>query len=124
MLTAVPVFLALVLAAVAPPAPRAGSALAPAARQGDPTSHGGTITQGSPNVFIGGRPAARQGDFASCPQVQPGNPPTPHVGGPITGGSATVLINGRRAARTGDAVTEAAGAGSTVQAAQGTVLIN
>jgi uncharacterized Zn-binding protein involved in type VI secretion len=102
----------------------ASAAPAPAARAGDPTTHSGAVTQGSPNVFIGGRPAARRGDAASCPQSVPGNPPVPHAGGVISGGSATVRINGRAAARAGDAVTEAAGTGSAVQATQGTVIVN
>src|SRR6185436_7787133 len=112
------------LAAGTPSAPRTAGTPAPAARQGDPTTHGGAITQGSPNVFIGGRPAARQNDFASCPQSIPGDPPAPHVGGPVAGGSATVFINGRRAARAGDSISEARGPGSAAQATQGTVLVN
>ena len=101
----------------------AAAVAAPAARAGDPTTHGGQVTQGSPNVFIGGRPAARQGDAATCPLVT-GNPPAPHAGGVINGGSATVRINGRPAARAGSAVTEAAGPGSAVQATQAAVLVN
>jgi uncharacterized Zn-binding protein involved in type VI secretion len=49
------------------------------------------------------RPAARQDDMHTCPQVHPGSPPVPHVGGPINGpGCATVLIDGRPAAVMGD----------------------
>ncbi len=77
----------------------------PAARQGDPTAHGGVITVGFPQVLIGGLPAARQGDMHTCPMVTPGTPPVPHVGGPITMGSATVLIGGQPAARQGDMAT-------------------
>jgi uncharacterized Zn-binding protein involved in type VI secretion len=117
-----PISLALVLAGGAPRT--ASLAPAPAARQGDTTTHGGTIVQGSANVFIGGAPAARAGDFASCPQSTPGSPSRPHVGGPIVGGSTSVRINGRPAARSGDAVDEASGPGSAVQAAQGTVIVN
>ncbi len=73
-----------------------------AATKGSITSHGGTITQGSSNVLIGGKPAARQGDFASCPVLIP----LPHIGGSITIGSGTVLINGLPAARQGDLITE------------------
>ncbi len=53
---------------------------------------GGPITLGSPNVLIGGLPAARVSDMAIC------------VGPPdmIAAGSATVLINGLPAARMGD----------------------
>ncbi|RLD08036.1 MAG: hypothetical protein DRI56_05970 [Chloroflexota bacterium] len=75
----------------------------PAARLGDPTAHGGTITLGFPTVLIGGQPAARVGDMHTCPMVTPGVPPVPHVGGPIIGpGSPTVLIGGQPAARMGD----------------------
>ena len=53
---------------------------------------GGPIVLGSPNVLIGGLPAARVTDMATC------------VGPPdmIAIGSATVLINGLPAARLGD----------------------
>ena len=67
----------------------------PAARLGDmhvcpkvepgPVPHvGGPIISGSPNVIIGGMPAARVGDAAVC------------IGPPdkVSAGSATVLING------------------------------
>ncbi len=78
----------------------------PAARMGDPTAHGGTISVGFPTVLIGGQPAARVGDMHTCPMVTPGVPPVPHVGGPITGpGSPTVLIGGMPAARMGDSCT-------------------
>jgi uncharacterized Zn-binding protein involved in type VI secretion len=78
----------------------------PAARLGDPTAHGGTVTVGCPTVLIGGQPAARVGDMHTCPMVTPGVPPVPHVGGPITGpGSPTVLIGGMPAARMGDSCT-------------------
>ncbi len=78
----------------------------PAARMGDQTAHGGTITLGFPTVLIGGQPAARVGDMHVCPMVTPGVPPIPHVGGPITGpGSPTVLIGGMPAARMGDMCT-------------------
>lgn len=78
----------------------------PAARMGDTTAHGGTITVGLPTVLIGGQPAARVGDMHVCPMVTPGVPPVPHVGGPITGpGSPTVLIGGMPAARMGDMCT-------------------
>jgi len=53
---------------------------------------GGSVPQGSPNVFIGGQPAARVGDKANCM----GPPDT------IAEGSATVRINGKLAARVGD----------------------
>ena len=77
----------------------------PAARIGDlhvcpmvtpgtpPVPHvGGPILMGSPNVLIGGMPAARVSDMALC------------VGPPdmIAMGSATVLIGAMPAARMGD----------------------
>ncbi|MDD5675176.1 MAG: PAAR domain-containing protein [Chitinivibrionales bacterium] len=75
----------------------------PAARLGDTTAHGGTITgPGCPTVLIGGMPAACMGDMHVCPMVTPGTPPIPHVGGPITLGSTGVLIGGKPAARMGD----------------------
>lgn len=58
-----------------------------------PVPHvGGPILTGSPNVFIGGLPAARVTDKVTC------------VGPPdvIVMGSPTVLINGLPAARMGD----------------------
>ncbi|UCG23633.1 MAG: PAAR domain-containing protein [Chloroflexota bacterium] len=74
----------------------------PAARLGDmhvcplsdgPKPHvGGPIILGAPNVLIGGMPAARLGDTATCV----GPPDT------IVMGSATVLIGGKPAARMGD----------------------
>ncbi|MGF1727304.1 PAAR domain-containing protein [Photobacterium nomapromontoriensis] len=53
---------------------------------------GGPIITGSPNVTIGGLPAARVGDTLVC------------IGPPdkIASGSATVFINGKPAARMGD----------------------
>lgn len=78
----------------------------PAARMGDMTAHGGTITVGFPTVLIAGQPAARVGDMHVCPMVTPGTPPVPHVGGPIMPpGSPTVLIGGQPAARMGDMAT-------------------
>lgn len=61
----------------------------PAARIGDPTAHGGTITTGYPTVLIGGRPASRISDMHVCPMVNPG--PVPHVGGPLITGAFNVL---------------------------------
>jgi uncharacterized Zn-binding protein involved in type VI secretion len=48
-----------------------------------------------------GMPAAREGDWHECPQVNPG--PVPHVGGPILPTcEPTVMIGGQPAARVGD----------------------
>jgi uncharacterized Zn-binding protein involved in type VI secretion len=61
----------------------------PATRQNDSTTTPGTgIQEGSPNVIINGRPAARLGDRTNC--------------GVIVRGSSNVFINGRPMARTGD----------------------
>lgn len=64
-----------------------------ASRISDKTVHGGAVLTGSPDVLIGGMPAARIDDGHVCPI---------HPGGPIAQGSATVLINGRPASRFGD----------------------
>jgi uncharacterized Zn-binding protein involved in type VI secretion len=81
----------------------------PAARVGDMTIHGGTISPpGCPTVLIGGMPAARAGDMQICPLQDPVPPPPavkPHVGGPIAKGSATVMIGKMPAARVGDTCT-------------------
>ena len=61
--------------------------------RGDTPHVGGPVGPvGSPNVKIGGQPAARQGDRAIC-----NGPPDM-----ISAGSATVFINGIPAARMGD----------------------
>ena len=74
----------------------------PAARMGDMTSHGGALMAGAPTVLIGGMMAARMNDMHTCPLVNPGVPPPPHVGGPALLGSPTVLICGQMALRMGD----------------------
>lgn len=86
---------------------------------GDATAHGGIIQMGSPNVLIGGMPAARSTDFHFCPLS---NGPQPHAGGPISMGSATVLINNLPAARMGD-MAICAGPPDTILAGAPTVLI-
>ena len=71
----------------------------PAARVGDPTSHGTPLGPGpgAPTVLIGGKPAWRAGsDTHACPLV---DGVKPHVGGVVAMGSATVLIGGLPAAR-------------------------
>ncbi len=68
----------------------------PAARVGDTTLTGDTITgPGVPNVLIGGMPASVMGDLVA------GNACT----GAITVGAPTVLIGGRPAARVTSTVT-------------------
>ena len=95
------------------------AAAAPAARVGDTTSHGGVVVTGSPNVLVGGQPAARAGGTATCPLVTNN---VPHVGGPIVTGAGTVLINGAPAARAGDTVIET-GATSVIATGSPTVVI-
>jgi uncharacterized Zn-binding protein involved in type VI secretion len=66
----------------------------PAARATiDTSAHTGSIQSGSPNVMIGGFPAARKGDTVSC---------STHGSGVIIGGSGSVFVNGRPLARLGD----------------------
>jgi uncharacterized Zn-binding protein involved in type VI secretion len=99
----------------------AAYAQAAAARQGDLTTHGGTVLTGTPTVIIGGSPAARAQDIASCPVVPP--PPTPPHGiGTISAGSSTVFIGGRPAARVGDPIAEN-GAMSAIAVGASTVRI-
>lgn len=64
-----------------------------AARAGDAAGcpgAGSTIVQGSPDVFINGKPAAVQGDKTGR-------------GGSIVSGASGVFINGKPMARVGDA---------------------
>ncbi|MGF1689713.1 PAAR domain-containing protein [Photobacterium kagoshimensis] len=70
---------------------------------------GGPVAVGSPNVFIGGMPAARKGDKLVC------------IGPPdsISSGSSGVFINGKPAARMGDSTSH----GGKIIAGNGTVLI-
>jgi len=94
----------------------------PAARMSDLTTHGGVIVSGLQTVLIGRLPAARLGDFHTCPQTNPATPFNPHVGGPIVMGSAAVLIGGRPAARMGDIAT-CAGPPSRIMTGWPTVFI-
>jgi uncharacterized Zn-binding protein involved in type VI secretion len=76
-----------------------------AARRGDPGlihCSPWTIANGSPDVYINGRPAARVGDKTSL-HLRPGLICPPHTAA-ISQGAATVFINGRPAARVGSAV--------------------
>lgn len=91
----------------------------PAARLGDSTAHGGSITVGCPTVMIGGAPAARVGDMHVCPMW---DGMKPHVGGPISMGSATVTIGGAPAARMGD-MAQCAGPPDSIVGGCPTVLI-
>ncbi len=72
-----------------------------AARVGDISNHGGTITgPGVASVLIGGMPAAVAGDLHACALPPSGHQPTVS---PFPAGSVTVLISGRPAIRTADA---------------------
>lgn len=67
----------------------------PAARLGDPHSHGGTIVEASGNVLLNGLGVARVGDHVVCPL---------HGLQPIVSGSSTYRVNNRWVARVGSAV--------------------
>lgn len=71
-----------------------------AARVGDVSTHGGTITgPGDATVLIGGMPAAVVTDIHVC--VLPPNTHQP-TSSPFAAGSTSVLIGGRPAVRVGD----------------------
>jgi uncharacterized Zn-binding protein involved in type VI secretion len=71
-----------------------------AARVGDTTNHGGTVSgPGVISVLIGGKPAAVAGDTHVCSLPPAGHQPTVSV---FPTGSAVVLIQGRPALRTSD----------------------
>ncbi len=68
-------------------------------------------------------PAARVGDLHTCPAMDPGAVPIPHVGGPIDGpGIPTVLIGGVPASVLGDKCTCVGPPDSVVKGSQ-TVMI-
>ena len=70
-----------------------------AARLGDTSNHGGTLTgPGVSTVLIGGMPASVAGDMHAC-VIPPPHPPVT----PFPMGSASVLIAGRPALRVSDA---------------------
>jgi uncharacterized Zn-binding protein involved in type VI secretion len=115
------IFCLLLAFAVAAPA----LAQSAAARVGDMTNHGGSITgPGVPSVRIGGKTAAVIDDQTTCPLFF-GEPPNliPHVGGPIVSASATVFIGGKPAARVGDINMEQAGASAAILAGSADVFI-
>ncbi|BAB52828.1 PAAR domain-containing protein [Mesorhizobium japonicum] len=94
----------------------------PAARLGDPTSHGTPLGPGPgcPTVLIAGMPAWRAGsDTHACPLV---DVLKPHVGGVVAVGSMTVKIGGLAAARQGDMIVEA-GAPNPIAVGAPTVMI-
>ena len=71
-----------------------------------------TSTSGSPNVFVNGIPAHREGDSWDVHTCT--HPDTPHGshGGSLSSGSSTVYVNGQQLGRVGDPVS----CGSTVAA--------
>jgi len=76
---------------------------------GSPHVGGPVMPPGEPTVLIGGLPAAKLGDQATCA----GPPDT------IVAGSGTVLIGGTPAARMGDATAH----GGSIAGGEATVLI-
>ncbi|MFB2861880.1 type VI secretion system PAAR protein [Aeromonas hydrophila] len=62
--------------------------------------HPSPVIAASPDVFLDGKPVARQGD-PLAPHDKPNNPPHPRS---ITGGVGSVLVNGKPIAVTGTAV--------------------
>ena len=60
---------------------------------------GGTLIQGSSNVFIDGAPAVRIGDAVA------GHGRAPHSSPVMAQGSSTVFVNGIPVCRAGDAAT-------------------
>ncbi|MFO1433885.1 MAG: PAAR domain-containing protein [Candidatus Competibacteraceae bacterium] len=90
----------------------------PAARIGDISNHGGTITgPGVSTVMIGGKPAAVAGDLHVCSLPPLGHQPTASI---FPMGSVTVLIGGRPALRTTDACL----CGAMAAVGEPTVIIN
>ena len=91
--------------------------MAGAARVGDTTNHGGTVTgPGDATVLIGGMPAAVALDMHACSLPPNGHQPTVS---PFPMGSTTVLIGGKPALRVGDA----SGCGASVVLGEPTVLL-
>jgi len=73
----------------------------PAARVGDQSTHGGTVTgPGVSAVLIGGKPAAVVGDLHVCALPPNSHQPTTS---PFPAGSGTVVVGGRPVLRTTDA---------------------
>lgn len=85
----------------------------PAARLGDPTTHGSTLLGAAcMTVLIGGKPAWRITDQHNCtipnapPPVADGAPHGPGITNPGPGATLTVIIGGKPAACLGDIVME------------------
>lgn len=89
-----------------------------AARVGDTSTHGGTLTgPGVATVLIGGKPAAVAGDLHVCSLPPNAHQPT---ASPFPMGSATVLAGGRPALRTTDTCI----CGAMAAVGEPTVIIN
>lgn len=89
-----------------------------AARVGDTSNHGGTITgPGVSTVLLGGKPAAVSGDMHICSLPPNGHQPTVSA---FPMGSATVMIGGRPALRTSDTCI----CGAMAAVGEPTVIIN
>ncbi|HEY5706360.1 MAG TPA: PAAR domain-containing protein [Terrimicrobiaceae bacterium] len=89
-----------------------------AARVGDTTNHGGTVTgPGVVSVLIGGKPAAVAGDTHVCSLPPTGHQPTVSV---FPSGSTVVLVQGRPALRTSDSCV----CGAMAAVGEPTVIIN
>jgi len=82
------------------------------ARVGDVSSHGGTVSSGSPTVKAGGLPVIRAGDMHVCPI--PGHGTTPFTS------SSTRKANGKSIVRAG---VDVCGCGATIVAGAPTVNI-
>jgi uncharacterized Zn-binding protein involved in type VI secretion len=80
-------------------------------RLGDPGSHGGTVTSGSPDTTANGIPVARVGDTYSCPI---------HGSNPIVSGSSDTTANGQPVARVGDVTA----CGATLTSGSPDVMVN
>lgn len=90
----------------------------PAARVGDTSNHGGTITgPGVATVLISSKPAAIAGDLHVCSLPPNGHQPTVS---PFPSGSPTVLIAGRPALR----ITDSCICGAMAAVGDPTVIIN
>lgn len=78
--------------------------MAAAARQGDsgaPHCSAYTIATGSDNVFIDGKPVARNGDSSTIHQKPGGKSCVPHTA-TIIASSTSVFVNGKPIAQVGD----------------------
>jgi uncharacterized Zn-binding protein involved in type VI secretion len=90
----------------------------PAARVGDTSNHGGTLTgPGVSTVLISGKPAAVVGDLHVCSLPPNTHQPTSST---FPSGSTTVMVSGRPALRTTDTCI----CGAMVIVGDPTVLIN